>query len=127
MPREDNNIRVGHLRWPVTITQRVQTASGTNTLTESETKPRTVWADVQPIGPMTYYMGQQTDRPITHVITIRWQDWLDQTYIITRASARTGSDDSSRTEIFRIRRIMEIGGRKRFLKIECELETRENL
>jgi hypothetical protein len=105
------------------IATREQTASGTATISETPTDLMAVMADVQPIGPMTYLAGQQTDRPITHKIRLRWLDWIDETHIIVRRSTRL--DGSVRTETFRVRRVKEVDGRKRFLEIEAELEMRQ--
>ncbi len=117
-------VAIGSLRWPVAILQRVQVADGAggSSLTETLTNAIQVRADIQPIGPMTFLAGQQTDRPITHRIRLRWLDWLDETYVIVRQTLRL--DMTGRTEIYRIRRVKEIAGRKRFLEVEAELETR---
>lgn len=83
----------------------------------------TVHADIQPIAPMTFVAGQQTDRPITHRIIIRWLDWLDQTWVIIRRTTRP-DDQTKRQEVYRVRRVAEIEGRKRFLELLVELEGR---
>lgn len=114
--------KIGTLRWPLRIAKRVQSTAGSASLTEALADVATVSGDVQSVGPVTYYQGQQTDRPTTHRIIIRWLDWLDETYVIVRDTLRR--DDTMRTEVYRLRRFMEIGGRKRFLLIEAELETR---
>ncbi len=113
---------IGRLRWPVVIARRVQSPAGAATIAEGYTDVATVMADVQPIGAMTFLQGQQTDRPITHRVVTRWLDWIDETFVLIRQTLRL--DNTIRTEIFRIRRVMEMGGRKRFLAIECELEGR---
>ena len=115
-------VEIGALRWPVDIAQRIQTASGTNTLEESLGPITRVMADVQPIGALTFYAGQQTDRPVTHRIRCRFLDWIDETYVIVRRTQRR--DGTTRTEVFRIRRVKEIDGRKRFVEIEAEQESR---
>jgi head-tail adaptor len=127
---------IGTLRWLVTISTRTQ-APGINYpfgsvfggvfgddndgIVETLTTLATVHADIQAIGGLTFWGAQQTDTPVTHRIRMRWQDFLDQTHVITRTTVRP-SDGTSRTEIFRIRRIKELAGRKRFVEIEAELE-----
>jgi head-tail adaptor len=91
-------------------------------IVETITVVATVHADVQAIGALTFWNTQQTDTPVTHRIRMRWQDYLDNTHVIQRTTARP-SDGSSRTETFRIRRIKELAGRKRFVEIEAELEN----
>jgi head-tail adaptor len=113
---------IGRLRWPVTIARRVDTAAGTSSIAESLQDVTTVHAEIQPIGTMTYLGGQQTDSPITHRVTIRWLDWVDETFVLVRRTLRL--DLTVRTEVFRIRRLMELAGRKRFLAMDVELESR---
>lgn len=119
-----DTVAIGALRWPVVIARRVQTADGAggSSLGESLTDVMQVRADIQPIGPMTFLAGQQTDRPITHRVRLRWLDWIDETYVLVRRTLR--ADSSLRTEVFRIRRVKEVGGRKRFIEIEAEQESR---
>ena len=119
---DPNRVSIGSLRWKVQIAQRVHTAAGAATIAETLIEPVTVRADVQPLGPMTFLAAQQTDRPIPHKIRIRWLDWLDQTFVILRNTIR--ADRTVREELFRIRKIGEVDGRKRFLELLCELETR---
>ena len=114
-------VAIGSLRWRVAVCSRPQAQSGTTGIAETLVTIATVWADVQPIGALTFWSAQQTDTPVTHRIRMRWLDYLDNTHVITRASTRP--DGSTRTEVFRVRRIKELGGRKRFVEIEAELET----
>lgn len=120
---DPRRVEIGSLRWPVTIAKRIQAAAGASTITETLTDIITVRADVQPLGPMTFIAAQQTDRPLTHKIRIRWLDWLDLTHIIIRRTIRP--DLTTREEIFRIRKIGEIDGRKRFCEILAEMEHRQ--
>lgn len=115
-------LTIGRLRWPIVIAKRKQAAAGSSTIAESLVEILTVRADIQPLGPMTFVAGQQTDRPITHRVHIRWLDWLDQTHVLVRQTRRL--DQTVRQEIFRIRKIGEIDGRKRFLELLVEEETR---
>jgi hypothetical protein len=114
--------RVGSLRWPVTIARRVAAPDSGVSLTESLANPQTVHATIEPLGPMTWLAGMQTDRPITHRIVVRWLPGVDQTWIIVRTTFQP--DMSSLLEVYRIRKIAELGGRKRFLEFMAEEETR---
>jgi head-tail adaptor len=118
---DDNSI--GRLRWPVYIATRQQVPDPASPgFVESLANTTLVHANVQPMGPMTFYAGMQVDTPVTHKIFVRWLDWLDTTCIIYRQTLRP--DRSTRIEIFRIRRVMELEGRKRFLRLDCEQEMR---
>lgn len=123
MPAQQNpdEVPIGKLRWPVQIATRVQvpTVGGTG-ITETLTIVANVRADIQAIGALTFFGAQQTDIPVTHKIRMRWQDYLDITHVILRTTTRP--DGTSRTETFRIRRIAEMGGRKRFVSLDVELE-----
>ena len=89
---------------------------------ETLTQIISVQADIQPVGPMTFYGAAQVDTPVTHKVRIRWLDWIDTTHVIIRDTIRP--DQTTRREVFRIRRTMEVDGRQRFLEMECELEKR---
>jgi head-tail adaptor len=81
----------------------------------------TVHADIQPSYASTFYQSTQVDTPITHMITIRWQDYPETIDVVVRSTTRPDTGDM-RTELYRVRRTKEVGGRKRFLQMECELE-----
>lgn len=119
---DPRRVEIGSLRWPVTIALRTQVPATTGGMQETLTDIITVRADVQPVGPMTFYGSAQVDTPVTHKITIRWLDWVSTLHVIIRDSLR--QDGSMRREVFRIRRMMEIDGRKRFLLLEVEEERR---
>ena len=119
---DPRRVEIGSLRWPVTIAKREQLPALTGGMQESLTDIITVRADVQPVGPMTFYGSAQVDTPVTHKITIRHLDWIDTRHVIIRDTTR--ADLTTRREIFRIRRVMEIDGRARFLLMECDLEKR---
>ena len=114
--------RIGDLRWPVQIAKRLQAPAGTSTISESLTNILQVHASIKSLGPLTFLAGEQTDRPVTHRIYIRWLDWLDLTHVIVRQTVRL--DLTARLEVFRLRKIGEVDGRKRFLEILAELEMR---
>jgi hypothetical protein len=118
-------VRIGKLRWAVRLVQRQQTAppSPATGITEVPADPIITHADIQPMSAMTFYgaIAADPDRPVTHRITMRWTDYLDYTHAIERVTDRP--DGTQRVETFRVRRIMEIEGRKRFVAIECQLEV----
>jgi head-tail adaptor len=122
--KESDAVRIGRLRWRVTLVSRDQVAQVTGTgIDESLIGLAKIYADIQPIGALTFWGNEQTDGPFSHRIFLRWVDYLDQTFAIVRTSYR--ADGQGRTEIFRVRRIKELGGRKRFVLIEAELEKVE--
>jgi head-tail adaptor len=117
-------VPIGSLRWPVTIATREQAADPDGAgFVEMIALAQTVRADVQPIGAMTFYAAEQVDTPVTHRIVMRWLDWVDTSHVILRTTKRP--DGSDMTERFRVRRVMAIDGRQRFLRLDCELERRD--
>jgi len=120
---DPNAVRIGSLRWSVVIATREQVADPDSPgLLENLAKMQTVCADVQPIGPVTFYAAEQVSTPVTHRIVMRWLDWVDTTHVIIRVTKRP--DQSDMVEWFRVRRVMSIDGRQRFLRLDCELERR---
>lgn len=110
----------------MTLYRRDQAPADDLTLQETLVRIAQVHADVQPAFASTFYQSTQVDVPVTHMITIRWQDYTSTVDVITRVTDRP-SDGSLRGEIFRVRRTLEIAGRKRFLRMECELEHARTL
>jgi SPP1 family predicted phage head-tail adaptor len=120
---DPNAVRIGSLRWLVTIATREQEPDPDSPgIIERLAKLQSVRADVQPIGTMTFYAAEQVDTPLTHKIVIRWLDWVDTTHVVFRVTKRP--DGSDMIERFRVRRVMPIDGRQRFLRMDCELEQR---
>lgn len=119
----NGRVRIGQLRWPVTIATRTQVPDpfGPGLKDVLDALP-TVHADIDPIGPLTFYAAAQTDRPVTHIVRMRWMDWIDTTCVIFRTTTRP--DGTFRSEVFRVRRVKEDDGRKRFIDLECEQESR---
>ena len=121
---DPNAVRIGSLRWEVTIATREQAPDPDSPgILEWLADRQTVRADVQPIGALTFYAAEQVETPVTHRIVIRWLDWIDTTHVIFRVTRRP--DQSNMVERFRVRRTMPIDGRQRFLRIDCELEQRD--
>ena len=112
---------IGSLRWLVTLYRRDQAPADNLALTETLVPIATVHADIQPTYASTFYQTTQVDTPITHMIAIRWQDYPATIDVVARSTKRPDSG-ALRTELFRVRRTKEVGGRKRFLQMECELE-----
>ena len=121
MGPDPNAVRIGSLRWRVTIATREQYPDPDSPgIVERLADEQTVRADIQPIGAMTFYAAEQVDTPVTHRIVIRWLDWVDTTHVVFRITKRP--DGSAMVERFRVRRVMPIDGRQRFLRMDCELE-----
>ena len=121
----DPIVRLGQLRWPVTVARRRQNFDppGGVGINEDWVAIQVVHAEVIPSSGLTFWMtgGQeQVDTPITHRITTRWLGYLDNNYVIARNTRLP--DGTMRGELFRLHRIKELGGRKRFTSIDAELE-----
>jgi head-tail adaptor len=115
-------IRIGELRWQLWLVTRTQIADPNGTgIIEFPTNASQIFAKIEAARPLTFYAARQTDTPITHMIWCRWRDYLDNTHAFLRQTI-SPLDGAVRTEIFRVRRVLEVGGRKRFLQLECELE-----
>ncbi len=120
---EAESVPIGRLRWRVLLATREQTAQIDSVgIDEVLDDLQPVQADVQPVGALTFWgtAGEQTDTPFTHRIFIRWVDYLGNNQVVLRRTRRR--DSTERTEIFRVRRIREVAGRKRFVILEVELE-----
>ena len=120
---EAESVAIGRLRWLVLLATRDQTAQLLGTgIDEVLQDLQPVHADVQPVGALTFWgqAGEQIDSPITHRIFIRWVDYLENTQVVVRRTQRR--DLAWRTELFRVRRVREVAGRKRFVILEVELE-----
>jgi len=123
---DDERVRIGRMRWPVLIARRDQDPDITG-VSIIETYPDMVQvrADVQPVGGATYWGSMQVDTGITHRIFMRWFPTLSTTHVIFRTTALPSSTPDApvwRVERYRIRRWKELGGRKRFICVEGELE-----
>lgn len=112
---------IASLRWRVTLYRRDQSPGPNGAISEDLVPIATVQADIQPTYPSTFYNSAAIDTPISHLIRTRWADYVENTHVIMRTTTRP-SDGTQRTELFRVRRIKEVGGRKRFTEFETELE-----
>lgn len=115
----DNGI--GSLRWLVTLYRRNQAPDPSLGITEDLVRIADVHADIQPTYPGTFYNSAAIDTPVSHLIRTRWLDYVETTHVIMRTTTRP-NDGTQRTELYRVRRVKEIAGRKRFAEFECELE-----
>ena len=115
-----SSVGIGSLRWVVTLCRRDQAPADDLALQETLVPIATVHADIQPTYASTFYQTTQVDTPVTHMINVRFQDYPATIDVVVRNTRRP--DGSQRVELFRVRRTKEVGGRKRFLQMECELE-----
>jgi len=115
------SVGIGALRWQATLYRRDQAPGPNSAITETLVPLATVHADIQPTYPSTFYGSMQIDTPVTHLIRLRWADYVPTIDVIMRSTVRP-TDNTIRTELYRVRRVKEIGGRKRFGELECELE-----
>jgi hypothetical protein len=105
----------------VTLYRRDQAPGPEGAISESLVPIARVHADIQPSYPTTFALTAQIDTPVTHLIRVRWLDYVENCHVVMRTTWRP-TDNTPRTEIYRVRRIKEVGGRKRFCEMECELE-----
>lgn len=121
---DPTHVEIGALRWPVTIALREQVNDGPAgvSIKENITGTYVTRAKIVPLGTQTFLGVAQTDRPLTHWIWLRWLDWIDERYVVLRATRRP--DGTNRMELFRIRRVGEVDGRKRFIRLDVEQERR---
>jgi head-tail adaptor len=112
---------IGALRWQVTLYRRDQAPGPNGAISENLVPIATVHADIQPTYPSTFYNSAQIDTPVSHLIRTRWLDYVENVHVIMRTTTRP-TDGTNRTELYRVRRVKEVAGRKRFAEYEAELE-----
>jgi head-tail adaptor len=111
---------IGTLRWLVTLCRRDQAPADDLALRETLVPLARVHADIQPSYASTFYQSTQVDTPITHMISVRWQNYPPRTNVVVRTT--TLPDGSAQSEVYAVHRSKLIAGRKRFIQMECELE-----
>ena len=116
-----NGTGIGGLRWLVTLYRRDQAPGANSGISESLVPIATVHAAIEPTYPGTFYNSAAIDTPVSHLIRVRWVDYVETTHVIMRTTSRP-TDATQRTELYRVRRVKELAGRKRFCELECELE-----
>ncbi|AMW34287.1 phage head closure protein [Haematospirillum jordaniae] len=70
-----------------------------------------IWARVEPVGGAVYLGSQQIGQTITHRITMRWREGITAEHVIRH-----------RGRCFRIRRITDLNGWRRFSVLDVEEE-----
>lgn len=122
MNPDPTQVEIGSLRWPVIVATREEYPDPSSAgILDKIDQIKPVRADIQPIGALTFYGAAQVDTPVTHRITMRWLDYLSTNSVIFRQTRL--ADGTPRTERFRVRRVMEVDGRKRFIRVDAELEA----
>jgi len=111
---------IGSLHWLVTLARRDQAPDDNVAIEETFVPLAVVHADIQPAGTQTWVQSTQIDGPVTHFINLRWQNIPSNADVVLRST--TLRDGTQRTELYRIRRVKELQGRKRFIQLECEQE-----
>ena len=118
---------IGELRWVFSLMQRAQapstTSAGAASIAETYAQVGSPWGKIENTYPTTYWgiNNAQSDRPLTHMIWIRWRGYIDNTYALQRA--RKLPDGTWVTETYRVRRVCEIDQKTWFQRLECEQET----
>ena len=79
---------VGVLRWLVTLYRRDQEPADDLALQERLVPIATVHAAIDPTYASTFYQSTQVDAPVTHMITIRWQDYPSTIDVVARSTDR---------------------------------------
>lgn len=118
---------IGELRWAFALIKRQQSVAPFSTsITEVNQAQETICGKIENTYATTYWGidGAQSERPITHMIWVRWKPYLDNTMALqrTRYIPNTGA---TVTETFRIRRVCEIDQKTWIVRLECEQEIVE--
>ncbi len=118
----DAAIPIGELRWPVMLAERRQEAQhGGAGIDEMFLTIGLTRARVRQIYMTTFWtLSDQTERPITHLIGMRWLNVLSNTQVILRSTLLR--DRSPQVEVFRVRRMRTLDGPRRWVEAEVELE-----
>lgn len=124
MPWPNPAPRIGELRHPLTVLTRRQAPDPNSTgIVDAFANGQPVHGKVESLTDQTFYADAQIETNPTHLITLRWLDYIDTTCVILRRTELR--DGGARLERFRVRRVMELDDRKRFIRLACELETIE--
>jgi len=102
-------IAAGQLRHSVTLEQRTSAAGSGPALRREYIGVGDVFAAIDGVGGAAYLDSVQTEERVTHRITIRYRTRTDFTHI------RRGTD-----QLFRVRRLRDPDGTRRWLIIEAE-------
>jgi SPP1 family predicted phage head-tail adaptor len=69
----------------------------------------TVWARIEPVGGSVYYGSKQTGEGVSHRITVRHRPGITAGHVAESGGLR-----------YRVRRVSELGGERRFTVLEVE-------
>jgi SPP1 family predicted phage head-tail adaptor len=105
--------RIGALREPIEVLRKEQVPDGGTGIVETRTLLLRAFAQVEQVSGATYRGAAQTVEPATHRFTIRHP----QIAIGTEAYLRWRGRD------YRIRKVRDLDGSRRFLEIEAGDET----
>lgn len=100
----------GELRTRVVIRPWQDESSGFASLTQVYGDPVGRWAKVIPAGAASYWGSKQVDTGITHYIVFRYLAAVSSEYVV-----------EAKGERYRILRVKQPGGAKRWTWLECEL------
>ena len=112
---------IGELRWFVTLYRREQLPGPHGAISETFVRLCKTWSNIVATYPTTLFMSVQTDTPTTHLIRLRWLDYVELTAVVICTVERR-SDHTFRSDLYRVRRYKPIAGRMRFIELECEHE-----
>lgn len=101
-------MRIGQLKDRVTIQNYVRTPDGYGGYTETWQDIATVWANIKPLRGREFFQAQQIQSEVTHKITIRYRNDIDETCRVKYNG-----------QIFDIKSIIDIDNRHRFLELMC--------
>lgn len=122
MPQQPATI--GELRYRVTLGLRGEQQDPASTgLLESYQRIGEVNASITPTSAEMFIGSEQVGTPITHRIVFRWTGYEQSQFFDVIVRQLDLPNDTTRAEIFRVRRIQEFDGRQRFVVADVELEV----
>lgn len=103
-------VEIGELRERVTIqAPGPPVDDGGGGVTVFWTDLATVWAAIRPVSNVERYYAQQVEASTTHEIFIRW-----------RGDVKNAMRVLHRGAVYDIKSVLDLDGRHRFLKLQCE-------
>ena len=116
-------IKLGDFRWNITLATRQSVpAEGGGFIDQIGNQRNDVPAAIEPIAGTRFFKAHQVFNDATHEVTIRYEDAVEMFDIIIRYSVEP--DGREVQEIFHVKEMIDMDGRKQFLKIQCTLEQR---
>ena len=117
-----SRIPIGDLRWPVSLYTRGQVPDpdGSGTI-DVDVLVASMHASIEPIRPGVYWgaVDEENDKP-THSLVIRGNYYLSNYHWFRRV--RRYGDGITRSEHFRVVRVLEVDGRNRYIKAEVHMD-----